>query len=122
MRRLSVGLDFIVIVVFVAIGRSVHDHGVRIAGLASTTWPFLVGMLLGSLVVFARGWSATTVASGATVATVTVAIGMVLRAVADQGVAIAFVFVALAFLGFMMLGWRLAFAGLQRLRRSRAEA
>jgi hypothetical protein len=79
-------------------------------------------MLLGSLVVFARGWSATTVASGATVAMVTVAVGMVLRAVADQGVAVAFVFVALAFLGFMMLGWRLALAGLHRLRRSRAEA
>jgi hypothetical protein len=35
---------------------------------------------------------------------------MVLRAVSGQGTAVAFVFVALAFLGLFMLGWRVVAA------------
>jgi hypothetical protein len=37
-----------------------------------------------------------------------VAFGMVLRVVSGQGTAVAFVGVALAFLGLFLLGWRLA--------------
>ena len=37
-----------------------------------------------------------------------VAVGMVLRVIAGQGTAIAFIVVALVFLGLFMLGWRLA--------------
>ena len=37
-----------------------------------------------------------------------VAVGMVLRVIAGQGTAFAFILVALAFLGLFLLGWRLA--------------
>nr|MDQ2815294.1 DUF3054 family protein [Actinomycetota bacterium] len=36
------------------------------------------------------------------------AVGMVVRVVSGQGTAVAFVVVALAFLGLFLLGWRLA--------------
>ena len=41
-----------------------------------------------------------------------VAAGMVLRVIAGQGTAIAFIVVALIFLGLFMLGWRLVARGL----------
>jgi FtsH-binding integral membrane protein len=37
----------------------------------------------------------------------TVALGMVLRVVSGQGTALAFIVVALVFLGLFLLGWRL---------------
>ena len=43
MRKTAVALDLVMAFVFVAIGRSVHDHGMRFAGIVSTAWPFLVG-------------------------------------------------------------------------------
>lgn len=122
MRKTGVVLDFVVILIFVAIGRSVHDHGIKVAGMASTTWPFLVGMLAGALVVGARQRSSTTLKSGLTVCAATVAIGMVLRVVSGQGTAAAFVIVALVFLGAMMLGWRGAWSALQRRQSSRRKA
>ena len=42
-------------------------------------------------------------------------LGMVLRVVAGQGTAVAFVGVALAFLGLFLLGWRLVFRLFRRL-------
>ena len=50
--------------------------------------------------------------------------GMVLRVVAGQGTAVAFVGVALAFLGLFLLGWRLVFrlSGGYRERRRRGSA
>jgi hypothetical protein len=36
-----------------------------------------------------------------------VALGMILRVVSGQGTAVAFIVVALAFLGLFLLGWRL---------------
>jgi hypothetical protein len=47
----------------------------------------------------------------------TVALGMVLRVVAGQGTAVAFVLVALGFLGLFLLGWRLVALGILRRRR-----
>jgi hypothetical protein len=106
------------ILIFVAIGRSVHDHGVKLSGMISTTWPFAVGMAIGWLILVVRGRSATSFAAGVTVCLATVSVGMALRVVAGQGIAVAFVVVALVFLGAFMLGWRLLFAGLGRWRNS----
>lgn len=56
------------------------------------------------------------VPTGVTVWLSCVVVGMVLRVVSGQGTAAAFVVVALAFLGLMMLGWRLAFHVVGRVR------
>ena len=117
-RTASAVADLIMILIFVAIGRSVHDHGVKLSGMISTTWPFAVGMAIGWLILVVRGRSATSFAAGVTVCLATVSVGMALRVVAGQGIAVAFVVVALVFLGAFMLGWRLLFAGLGRWRNS----
>jgi hypothetical protein len=96
----------VAVLVFVAIGRSAHAHGVNASGLAATSWPFLVGLAAGWLV--ARAWRRPReIVPTALVVTVTcVAVGMVLRVVSGQGTAVAFVVVALAFLGTALVGWR----------------
>jgi len=116
MRRVSVVLDVVAILIFVAIGRRVHDHGVNLRGLASTAWPFLVGLGVGWLVLERRHRSTTTLAGGVVVWLSAVVLGMFLRVVAGQGTAVAFVVVALVFLGLFMLGWRAVFARTRRFR------
>ena len=119
MRKKSAFIDSVTVLIFVAIGRSVHDHGVKLAGMASTTWPFGVGLVAGWLILVARRRTGASLLDGLTVCCATVSLGMVLRVVSGQGTAVAFVFVALAFLGAMMIGWRALLAWLQRARRFR---
>ena len=104
-------LDCGCVLLFVVIGRASHAKGETLAGIASTAWPFLAGL--------AGGWLATRawrrpfglVPAGVGAWLGTVAGGMVLRVVSGQGTAVAFIGVALAFLGLFLLGWRLV-AGL----------
>jgi Protein of unknown function (DUF3054) len=100
------GLEVVAVLVFVAIGRSSHQDGLTVAGMASTSWPFLVGLVTGWLLV--RAWQRPTamLPTGITVWISCVALGMVLRALAGQGTAAAFIAVALGFLGLEVLGWR----------------
>lgn len=102
----AAALDVAAILVFVAIGRSSHDHGVTAAGVASTAWPFLAGLAVGWVV--ARAWLRPfEIAPTAVIVWITcVVVGMVLRVVSGQGTAVAFIFVALAFLALELLGWR----------------
>ena len=111
MRRAVAVIDVVAVLSFVAIGRTVHTRGGGVGGLASTAWPFLVGLAVGWVV--ARAWTRPSAVfpTGVTVWPVCVGVAMVLRAVSDQGVAAAFVVVALAFVGLGLLGWR-AVAGL----------
>jgi hypothetical protein len=100
--------DAVVVLIFVVIGRHTHHHGETFGGLFSTTWPFGAGLLVGwaGLLVAHRRPSA--LASGVVIWLTTVAFGMVLRVVAGQGTAVAFIGVALGFLGLFLLGARVA--------------
>ena len=108
---LAVVLDCCCVLVFVIIGRASHTKGESLAGIASTAWPFLAGLAGGWLA--ARAWRRPSrlwpAGVGAWLGAV--ALGMVLRVVSGQGTAVAFVIVALVFLGLFLLGWRLASAG-----------
>ena len=115
MRRVLWIIDLACVLVFVAIGRSVHQHGLDLSGLASTAWPFITGLAAGWITVSIRGTAGESISGGVIVAMLTVAVGMVLRVVAGQGTAFAFVLVALGFLGATMVGWRLLGVGLRRL-------
>jgi hypothetical protein len=117
--RLAAGLDCCCVLVFVIIGRASHAHGDHVAGIASTAWPFLAGLAAGWLAV--RAWRRPfgLVPAGVGAWLGTVALGMVLRVVAGQGTAVAFVLVALGFLGLFLLGWRLVALGILRRRRCR---
>ena len=104
---LPVLLDGCCVLVFVIIGRANHARGDSLAGIASTAWPFLAGLAGGWLA--ARGWRQPfrlwPAGVGAWLGTV--ALGMLFRVVSGQGTAVAFIVVALAFLGLFLLGWRL---------------
>ena len=99
-------LDAAWLLVFVALGRTSHTEGLTVPGVARTVWPFWVGLLVGWLV--ARAWRrpAALVPTGVIVWPVCVAAAMVRRVVSGQGVAGAFIGVALAFVGLGLLGWR----------------
>ena len=100
-------LDVVCVLIFVIIGRASHTKGETLAGIASTSWPFLAALGVGWLA--ARGWRRPLAIrpEGLVIWLCTVALGMVLRVVSGQGTAIAFIVVALAFLGLFLLGWRL---------------
>jgi hypothetical protein len=108
--RLAVVLDCCCVLLFVIIGRASHAKGESVAGIASTAWPFLAGLAGGWLA--ARAWRRPTrlFPAGVGAWLGTVVGGMVLRVVSGQGTAVAFIAVALAFLGLFLLGWRLAAA------------
>jgi hypothetical protein len=107
LARLAVALDIGCVLIFVIIGRASHAKGESLAGLASTSWPFLAGLGVGWLA--ARAWRRplTIRPAGLVVWLSTVALGMILRVISGQGTALAFIAVALAFLALFLLGWRL---------------
>jgi len=103
---MATGLDICAVLAFVIIGRHAHHHGDSLAGIWHTAWPFLSGLAIGLLA--GRAWrrplaigltgiAAWLGAAGA---------GMVIRVLAGQGTAIAFIAVATAFLALFLLGWR----------------
>ena len=106
--RLAVVADCCCVLLFVVIGRASHTKGESLGGIASTAWPFLAGLAGGWLA--ARGWRRPLglVPAGVGAWLGTVALGIVLRVVSGQGAALAFILVALSFLGLFLLGWRLA--------------
>jgi hypothetical protein len=105
--KVAVLLDVCCVLVFVVIGRASHAKGETLGGIASTSWPFLAGLAAGWLA--SRAWRRPLAMRPAGIAVwlCTVALGMVLRVVSGQGTAVAFIVVALAFLGLFLLGWRL---------------
>src|SRR6202044_1895250 len=105
--RVAVVLDVCCVLLFVVIGRASHTKGESLAGIASTSWPFLCGLGAGWL--GSRAWLRPLALrpTGIAVWLCTVALGMILRVVSGQGTAAAFIVVALAFLGLFLLGWRL---------------
>jgi peptidoglycan/LPS O-acetylase OafA/YrhL len=107
LARVAVLLDICCVLAFVIIGRDSHAKGESLAGIASTSWPFLCG--LGAGWAASRAWRRPLALrpAGLAVWLCTVALGMILRVVSGQGTAFAFILVALAFLGLFLLGWRL---------------
>ncbi len=113
------------VIVFAAIGRATHDGDVLGpfgSGLATTAWPFLAALLVGWLVTRAWRGPLAIVRTGLPVWAVTVILGMVLRALSGQGVAVAFVIVAAITLALFLLGWRAIARLATRGRRAAARA
>lgn len=116
---LALLLDVVLVVAFAAAGRASHDSDV-LAGLWQTSWPFLVALLVGWLVV--RGWRAPAapVRTGLGLAAVTVVGGMLLRAASGQGTALPFVVVATLTLFALLVGWRVVARAIGELRARRS--
>lgn len=99
--------DVVCVLMFCAIGRRSHAEGVTLTGVAATAWPFLAGTAVGWLV--SRGWRRPTAPTptGVIVWIATVAVGILLRKVSGQGVAVSFIVVASTVTAVLLLGWRL---------------
>jgi Protein of unknown function (DUF3054) len=102
----STVLDVCCVLAFVAIGRHAHHDGASVAGIWHTAWPFLAGLAIG--LGAARAWRRplTLVPAGLGAWLGAALAGMGLHVLADQGTALAFIGVTLAFLGLFILGWR----------------
>lgn len=103
MRRWWLGLDVAAVVIFVAIGRHAHHQSGGLGGVATTAWPFLVGVAIGWSVPATRRAPTRLVPAGIIVWVATVAGGTVLRQLSGQGVEALFVVVASVFLGLFLL-------------------
>ena len=111
-------LDVVLVVVFAAIGRANHGED-PVGGLLTTAWPFLVGVVVGWLVQGAWRDPLPPVRTGLGVWGATLVVGMLLRTLSGQGIAIPFVIVAAIVLFVLLVGWRaLALLLVTRRRRS----
>ncbi|OZG25794.1 hypothetical protein BH683_026945 [Williamsia sp. 1138] len=119
MRRTLTALsDLLAVLVFAFIGRMNHAEGLSIEGVFSTTWPFAIGAAIGWALAYLfahmradHGFDydfrpERLIPDGALVWIGAVAIGMTLRHLFHQGVALSFVIVATIVLGAFLLGWR----------------
>jgi hypothetical protein len=100
--------DIACVLVFVIIGRHSHHHGESLAGIWQTAWPFLSGLAAGWLAVRAWRRPLSLVPAGIGAWVGAAGVGMVVRVLAGQGTAIAFIGVAAGFLAVFVLGWRIA--------------
>jgi hypothetical protein len=103
----AAALDCCGVLAFVLIGRHAHDHGDSAAGVWHTAWPFLAGLAIGVLVTRAWRRPLAIVPAGLGAWLGTAVAGMLIRVLAGQGTAAAFIAVALGFLALVLLGWRL---------------
>jgi hypothetical protein len=102
----AVAADVLVVLVFATIGRSSHDEGIMVGGVAHTAWPFLVGAAIGWRLVEMGHDDRRSNKAGVRVWLLTRVVGMVLRRLTGAGTAASFVVVATIVLGVLFLGWR----------------
>lgn len=104
-----IALDVLVVLAFAAVGRSNHDEGLTVTGVAGTAWPFLLGLAFGWLAAWSLG-DGTAVRAGVAVWVGTVGIGMLLRTLGGDPPPASFVLVAAVVLGVGLVGWRAVYA------------
>jgi peptidoglycan/LPS O-acetylase OafA/YrhL len=108
-RRTVIAVDCLLVVLFAVVGRASHSEAMTFAGIARTTWPFLVGVVVGDLVAAWRKLPPLSLTAGAIAWAGALVLGMLLRAVSGQGTALAFIVVAAVVLAVLLIGARLLF-------------
>lgn len=112
--------DIVIVIVFAIIGRASHGEALSLGGIATTTWPFLVALLVGWAALFAWRAPMRPVRTGLPLWAVTLAGGMLLRVASAQGTALPFIIVAGVFLLVTLVGWRVVAALIGRRQASRS--
>lgn len=115
-------LDAVLIIVFAALGRDTHQHGLDPAGVLITASPFLAACLAGWAVLGRRRSPAALWPSGVALWLITVIAGLGIRALAGGGVAPSFALVTLLVLGAFLLLPRAAAALVRRTRTAGSSA
>ncbi|MDO5492278.1 MAG: DUF3054 domain-containing protein [Nesterenkonia sp.] len=101
-------IDGGLVVLFAVLGNRSHDTGLGIGDVLGTAGPFLVALILTTLLLRGHRRPSRMVPDGLVVWTGTVAGGMLLRAATDLGgVQVSFVLVAAGVLGVLLCGRRL---------------
>jgi hypothetical protein len=96
-------IDLLLVGVFAVMGRMSHYDSLTAGGWWTTAWPFLAGTLLAWAALVATRRPPAAIGSGVAVWLGTLAGGMVLRQVSDQGTATPFVVVATLVLGALLV-------------------
>jgi hypothetical protein len=101
----TLAIDAAVVMVFAAIGRASHGEDLSLGGIATTAWPFLVAVVVGSLLGSRLGgdqwWR-----QGLIVWLVTAVGGILLRVASGTSAAPGFIVVGASFLALFFFGWR----------------
>lgn len=101
--------DAVLVVVFAVMGNRAHDSGLTVPDVWDTAGPFLLGLALSWFLAFSWGNPHRLWPTGVFVVLGTVVLGMLFRdALADGGVQVSFVAVALGTLTILLLGRRIA--------------
>lgn len=96
-------LDIALIILFAASGRRTHEHGVTVAGVLETAWPFLLAYVLMACVTRAWRSPGRLLPTALLLWVGTVVAGLLLRALSGAGVALSFQIVTLLVLGAFIL-------------------
>ncbi len=99
-------IDLVLIVLFAALGRREHEHGLSLAGILETAAPFLMAYLVMALL--SRPWLSINKIwpAGVLVWIGTVAFGIALRLLFGSTAAVPFIIIATIVLGVFLLGRR----------------
>lgn len=103
---LAILLDLVAVGLLSVIGRASHAESLDAAAVARTAAPFVVGALMGWVLLLVRHFTDSLWVQGLTVWIVTVVFGVFFRGVLGEGVPPVFVLVAATFLAAVMFGWR----------------
>lgn len=112
-------LDVVLILLFAALGRDTHRHGLDPAGILITASPFLVACLAGWALLSRTLSPARLWPGGVVLWIITVVAGLGIRALFGGGVALSFAIVTLCVLGAFLLVPRAAAALITRRRAAR---
>ncbi len=128
---LWIAIDVVLLLLFSFQGRGAHDESRTFVAVLDTAWPFLVGLAIAWVIT--RQWQTTEGGlpralqiwpSALVLAVTTWGVGLALRVVAGDTNSGGFPLVALGFIALMLVGWRIVWGSVLRIRakQERAEA
>lgn len=100
-------LDAVLVVVFSTLGRIAHSEELGLVQVWGTAWPFLVGLVVGWVILMFTRRAPASVGSGVLLWVSTLAVGMVIRGLGDGRVPHwSFMIFAGLVTALLLIGWR----------------
>ena len=116
-------VDAVLIGVFSIFGRGAHSEGLGAAQVWGTAWPFLVGLVVGWLILLVTRREPGGVVASVVVWLASLVVGMVIRGIGDGRVPHwSFIVVAGSVTAIFLIGWRAIRAVVVRRRGARSPA